>query len=283
MAPGENLKQYILPISDLLTNVFGFLEEDLMYARMDISPEQYITEGLVRTLKYAISIFASGYAAAQFLNQPSFFFWTPIVSVILGFFIFISHLYLPRIRSLRRKRELEKDLPYALRHMSIQIKAGLSPFEGFRSISTGYGKVSEEVEEILSEIRGGKSQIEAVENSIARNRSEQYRKIMWQIVNALRSGVNLSNALEEAVANLQEDQLRKVEDYGNDLNPIILMYLMTAVIFPSLGITMLIILSSFTGITVGLELFLGLGSFLIVIQLSILNLIKSRRPDVKSI
>jgi hypothetical protein len=58
-----------------------------------------------------------------------------------------------------------------------------------------------------------------------------------------------------------------------------LMYMIFAVISPTLGITFLLVLSSFVGIGLNLQLVLiGILLFLLMFQFMIIGLIKSKRP-----
>ncbi|PSH01805.1 MAG: hypothetical protein BRC26_02945, partial [Nanohaloarchaea archaeon QH_8_44_6] len=129
---------------------------------------------------------------------------------------------------------------------------------------------------------GGKSQVEALEDSISRNPSIMYRRAIWQMINALKSGADITKTLDSLVDTMIEEQKLEVQNYGEDLNPFILMYLMLAVIFPSLGATLMIVISSFTGFNLSNNMFLGMLGGLAVFQVFFLNLVKSKRPEVKA-
>jgi len=124
--------------------------------------------------------------------------------------------------------------------------------------------------------------VEAIEDSIVRNPSEQYRRAMWQLNNSLKSGTDISVTLESVVDSIIEDQKLMIKKYGKELNPYILVYLLMAVVGPSLGITMLIVMSSFTGIAVDRNFYLAILGLLIIMQIMFLNLIKTRRPEIKT-
>jgi len=79
-----------------------------------------------------------------------------------------------------------------------------------------------------------------------------------------------------------EKQILSVEEYGKELNPYTLMYMMVAVIMPSLGVTFIMILSTFTGMNLGNNVFYGILIGLVLFQLMFINLVKSKRPAVKA-
>ena len=278
----EPLKPYVLPFAERAEIFVPELEDDINAARMEIEPVQYLGYSLFKAFQATASLVAAAVAFGIILSNNLFMVWGPVVSLVIGFFAFITIAYRPRIKARRIAREVEEDLPYAMRHMLIEVSSGISLYEAMVSVTDDYGKASDEFEEIVSDIQGGTPQIEAIENSIARTKSSTYRKSMWQIINALKSGANVTVTLESLVDTIFEEQKLEVKNYGEDLNPFVLMYLMLAVIFPSLGVTLMIVLSSFTGFAIGQNLFMGLLIGLILFQMFFLNMIKSRRPEVKA-
>lgn len=274
--------RYFLPVAEQLQPVVPTLEDDLKGARMDVDPETYLASAMVRALQVGFSVAASVGAAGYFMNQELFMKASVAGFPVLYILLFLTFAYNPRVKSNRISRQLEKNLPFALRHMLIEVKSGISLYEAMVAVSYDYGEASEEFNRIVSDIQGGKSQIEALEESVKRNPSIMYRRAVWQMINAMKSGADITQTLESLVDSMIEQQKLEVEKYGEDLNPFILMFLMMAVIFPSLGVTLIIVLSSFTGFVLDRFIFLvilgGLGLF----QLFFLNIVKTKRPEVKA-
>jgi pilus assembly protein TadC len=150
------------------------------------------------------------------------------------------------------------------------------------SVSTDYGEASNEFDRIVRDINGGKPQVKALEDSIVRNPSNQYRRAMWQMINALKSGTDISSTLETLVDSMVKQQKLEVKRYGKELNPYVLVYLMIAVIVPSLGVTFMIVLSTFTGVGLDQFAFFQILGGLILFQIFFLNFVKSKRPEVKT-
>ncbi|MDI6798525.1 MAG: type II secretion system F family protein [Candidatus Aenigmarchaeota archaeon] len=185
---------------------------------------------------------------------------------------------------MRKVRSLEKDLLYALRHLLIQVRSGVTLFNSIVSVSkAGYGLVSEEFDSTVKEINAGVPEIEALDNMAFRNPSLHFRRVIWQLVNALRAGSDIGNTLREIVSSMANEQRIEIRRYGAQLNPMALIYMMSAVIVPSLGITFLIILSSFVGffiLPLDITLYLILA-FLVFFQFMFMGLIKIRRPALE--
>ena len=173
---------------------------------------------------------------------------------------------------------LERDLLGALNHMYIELKSGVTLFNSMVGLTDGYGEVSEEFKKIVKDINAGISEMTALDNASRRNPSLSFRRALWQIINSLRSGSNIAKSLETIVDVMVKDQIIAIRRYGQELNPYTMMYMLAAVIMPSMGITFLIILSSFAGIVIPNLIFPLILLFLIFFQIFYLGIIKVKRP-----
>ena len=274
--------KYFLPLAAKLKTLTPNVQRDLKRARMDVEPDKFLASSIARGIQIGFTLTATLVSASMIISNQQIMVIALAVFPILTVFGTFTAINYPKIRAKRISRELEKDLPYALRHMLIEVRSGISLYESMVSVSQGYGEASEEFNRIIKDINGGKPQIEALEDSIVRNPSEQYRRAMWQMINALKSGTDVSNTLESLVQSMIKQQKLEVKRYGKELNPYILVYLMIAVIMPSLGVTFLIVLSTFTGVGLDEFAFYQILGGLILFQLFFMNFVKSKRPEVKT-
>jgi len=258
------------------------MERELRTARMTESPEEYLATCFKRAFKLGVPSSVSLITAGIITEIPATTKIGIISLPVLTFMGFLTFTKMPKIKTNKRTRKLEKDLPYALRDMLIEIKSGIPLYSAMRTVTNGYGEASEEFELIVKDVDGGKSMVKAIEHSIVRNPSEQYRRAMWQINNSIKSGTDVSITLESVVDSIIKDQKLRIKKYGKELNPYILVYLLIAVVGPSLGITGLIVISSFTGTSVTTNVYVGVLFGLTIMQIIFLNLIKSKRPEVKA-
>ncbi len=278
----DQYAQYFLPLAEKAKKLVPSLEQDLKGARMDVNPESYIAGCIARAVQVTIAVGASLVTAGLIMGNSLMWKIGAAGTPVLGFLIFLTFAYQPRVTANKKSRMLEKELPYALRHMLIEVSSGISLYEAMVSVSSDYGEASNEFKRIVNDVQGGKSQVEALEDSISRNPSIMYRRAVWQMINALKSGADITKTLDSLVDTMIQEQKLEVQNYGEDLNPFILMYLMLAVIFPSLGATLMIVISSFTGFNLSNNMFLGMLGGLAVFQVFFLNLVKSKRPEVKA-
>ncbi len=206
------------------------------------------------------------------------------VSFLVGFVIgFVSLLYLamyPKLTVSRKVKEIEHYLPYGLHHLLIEVRSGVPLYNSLVSMAqSNYGKLSDEMRRAVNEINTGKSEIAALEMLAKENPSLYFRRVIWQMVNALKSGADVGRTIKQIVDNLSEEQRISIKKYGAQLNPLALMYMIFCVIFPTLGITFLLVISSFIGIGFDVQyMLMGILGFLVMFQFMLIGLIKSRRP-----
>jgi pilus assembly protein TadC len=184
----------------------------------------------------------------------------------------------PKFVALRRIKKLEKDLLNSLEHILIEIKSGVPLFNAMIGVTDGYGEVSDEFKIAVKEINAGIPEIKALERASLRNPSLYFRRSLWQITNAMKAGSDIASALEAIVNNLTQEQIIAIRRYGQELSPFTLMYMLIAVIMPTLGITFLIILSSFAGLKIPDFTFPMIILVLAIFQYFYMGIIKTKRP-----
>lgn len=275
-------ENFFLYLGQQAHKFFPKLERQLRTARIDETPENYVAKCLNRAAKLTLPVSAAIFVITLNLNRQMLTSLSPVFTVLIFLMSFLTFVSIPNIKTKRRTRKLEKELPYALRDILIQIQSGIPLYQAMKSATTGYGEMSEELKRIIKDIDGGKSMTKALEESIVRNPSKRYRRSMWQLNNSIRSGTDVSTTMSSIVDSIIKQQKLEIEKYGEELNPYILVYLLLAVIGPALGITGIIVISSFTGTSVGIQLYIGILFFLAVVQIFFLNLIRSKRPEVKA-
>jgi len=202
---------------------------------------------------------------------------------LVSIFIFFKQMYYPKTFSFRKAGNIEKNLISVLQDIMVQLNSGIPIFRILVNISnSNYGEVSEEFKKITKEINSGVPQIEAIEKYGKINTSKYFRRVLWQISNGMRAGSDMGIVIKEGIRALVNEQAIQIQDYGSRLNPLIMFYMLIAVILPSLGITFLIIISSILNISeriIQLIFFMIFG-FVIFMQIMFLGLIRSRRPSL---
>ena len=207
-----------------------------------------------------------------------------LISGLVGFAIgsatFFYLIFYPKLHVGRKTKDVEKYLHTALCQMLIHVRSGVPLFNSFVALANaGYGQLSQEFRKAVSEINTGKSEIQALEIMTRENPSLYFRRIIWQLVNAMKSGADIGTTIKEIVDNIAIEQRVAIKKYGSELNPLALFYMVLVVIFPTLGIIFLLILSSFVGAAFNIQLLLmAVLGFLVVIQFMFMGMIRTKRP-----
>jgi len=203
-----------------------------------------------------------------------------IIGSMLAFFVFFSLFsYYPRILARKIVEDVDKDLVYALKDLLLQISSGVPLFDAMVNISkSGYGVISKEFRRTVQDINAGEMQERALEKMALRTESEFLRRTIRQILTALKSGASLQAALKSVIKNLQQFQYSQVKSYTYELNLWVLLFIIISVAVPSLGITLLVVLSTFGGVSIDEGFILGLVAFCIFCEVALVEFIKSRRP-----
>ncbi len=214
------------------------------------------------------------------LNEKTFSILLLVIAIIPAFQFQMSLLQ-PKLAVIKKVKALDKDMLFALRHLLIKVRSGITLFDSMKDIAKGsYGQVSKEFDKITIQITAGKNEVEALEGAAYRNPSPFFRRAVWQIASSMRAGADIGSTLKNIVRNLSEEQRILIRKYGAELNPFSLMYMMVTVIMPTLGIALLIVLSSFTGLPIGPEVFIGIYVVLLIFQYMFMGMIKTRRPAI---
>lgn len=271
-----------LGFAEKFVSFFPELKLRLVQAEIEISDREYVALALFSSFFWFILIFSLFLLVGVSAKFQNFLLISLISSFAISFMSFLYILFYPSLLISRKVKDLEKNLLFALRHLLIQVKSGVSLFDAMVSVSRGnYGLVSKEFEKCTKNIATGKPEIDALEELSLKNPSLFFRRTIWQLANAMRAGADVGDALSVLVENLSNEQRVAIRRYGSQLNPLALIYMMIAVIIPTLGITFLFILSSFTGFAVSEAIFYLLLIFLAIFQFSFIGMVKSRRPPVE--
>ena len=217
---------------NMFMSTFGRkLRKDLTASRMAYSPEQYLT--LVISATFLVSIlyflFTFLFMAAGMLSLGVML----VGALIVPPSVFFVGLILPSSNAAKITSSIERELPFALRHMSIEIRAGVGIFKTMQSIAEAdYGELSIGFKKILSEISKGTPTEDALENWAELTGSEAVKRVMSHIVRALKTGGNLSDIMVTIADDVSFERKSKIEDFAQKLNLMSLFLMMVAIVMP---------------------------------------------------
>lgn len=263
--------------------LFPFLSLNLRQANLKETSEKYLSMCMFATFVFFIFISLILILMLFLFKVDDSIIVGLGISFIFSIFTFFQQVLYPRIMSRRKIRSLEQNLLPALQNFLIHLNSGVPTFNILTNIAGGnYGELSKEFNIAVKEINSGRNQIEALEDIAANNPSILFRRAIWQIANGMKSGAEMRIVISETINSLGEQQIIQIQNYGSQLSPLAMFYMLAAVIVPSLSVTFVIILSSFIALSPAMTkgALWGLLGGVIFIQIIFLGIIKSRRPTL---
>ena len=178
-----------------------------------------------------------------------------ILVVVVMIYIFI--LYYPKIKEQKNYSDINQELPYALRHMGIELKSGKGLHDSMVTIkNANYGSLSHEFNRVLEEVKFGKSTEDSLLEMSHRVKSDGLTRAIHQIISTLRVGGNLSGSLDVIAQDISFDMQIKLKEYSQKLNSFILIYTFIAILTPTISLIMLMAGSTVMGDVISSELLL---------------------------
>ncbi|MBI2530388.1 MAG: type II secretion system F family protein [Candidatus Diapherotrites archaeon] len=277
----KKISRPLMGIGAVFARAFPYLELELEQAEAGIDIDEYGAIMIFLFSFYFLFMAFIIFAVGTKMGAQN----VPILSITAGmliaFLVMMQLSIYPKMLVRKKVRDIERNLVFALRTVLIEIKSGVSLFDALVMIANGeYGALSSEFKRAVDEINTGTKEEDALQKLAMNNPSLFFRRSLWQIVNGMKAGVDVSRVLAELVATMTKEQRIQINRYGSQLRLFSLMYMMLGVIVPSLGLTFLIILSSFPQIQITEILFWILLVVIIFGQLMYVGLIKSRRPNL---
>lgn len=265
-----------------LLRIFPSVEYDIEKTDIDMSAAEYLAASVINSLFVFIFLSVVMFPLAYLIRKETLIN-SLLMSIGSGFglsvVIFVLLSRYPLIIANKKAESLERNLVFALKDLLLQISSGVSIYNAFVNVSKAdYGLVSVEFAKMIQEVNAGKPMDDVLERLAIRSSSEYLRKTVWQLVNTLRAGASLKAALKTIITQLTLDQKTKIRDYAKELNVWSLMYMLFAVAIPTIGITMIVILSAFAGMGINKAVFIFFILACLVIQYVLIGLVKTRRP-----
>ena len=203
-----------------------------------------------------------------------------LAAVVIPFFYFIYFLQYPKLEESRRRSLVETQLIFATRELMIKLRSGVPIFNALLDIAMGdYGLVSSEFKIAAEEIESGIPQDVALDNLSKRVPSQSFKRTIDIMLNAMRSGSDLAATLDVINDMLVKKQQSDMQAYAGELTPLSMGYMLIAVVVPSLGMSVFMILGSMARINITIFIYL-IPPLLIMFEVLFIGLVKSRRPAV---
>ena len=266
------------PLFRIIARNFPNLKYSLKKAGMNYKPEDFIKRTFLSAfyMTTGIVVFLALILAKFDVLKGIMIIFVPII-----FFILFSYLLkLPDVTISKKERGIGKEIIFAGRHLIIELESGVPLYNALVNISKNYPVVGRYFKEIVNKVDLGTSMEDALKEAVEYIPSDDFRRLLWQILNSIRTGSDISQSLSAVLEQIAREQTIEVAKYAKKLNPFAMFYMIIAVILPSLGITMLVVLSSFIEFELSLTIFMVIAGLLAFVQFMFLSMIKFSRPAV---
>ena len=175
--------------------------------------------------------------------------------MVAMFYVFV--IYYPKIKEQKSYSDMNQELPYALRHMGIELKSGKGLHDTLLTVrDADYGTFSKEINRVLEEVKYGKSTESSLLEMSKRIKSEGLTRAIHQIIGTLRVGGNLASSLDIIANDMSFEMQIKLKEYSQKLNSFILIYTFIAILVPVISLIMLMAGSTVMGDVISANLLL---------------------------
>ncbi len=163
--------------------------------------------------------------------------------------------------------------------MIISLRSGMPLFNAITSVSSGYGEASKEFAKIVQRVQLGSPLIETIDEVMANTKSNSFKRLMLQASISIKSGADIVSAFQSTIDELTLERQIELRRYGQKLNALSMFYMLFGIIFPSMGIAVVTILTTFISIfTVTDTILYAVLIGIVFLQIVFINLISSSRP-----
>lgn len=251
------------------------LKTKLLQAGIQDDAEEYVKKTFLNSVLLSLGI---TFILFLFLISPWVILAMPIF-VPMFYFYFLGYV---DVKIEQIKKDIDREIIYAGRFLIIEIESGVPLYDAIYNIEKNYKVIGSYFGDIINKVYLGTSLEDAINETMIMTPSPNLRKILWQMLNSIKTGGDISASLNVVISQIMKEQKISVQEYGKKLNPLAMFYMMIAIIVPSLGVTMIVVLATFMGLQIGLPFLLIIAGFLAFVQFMFLNIIKSSRPSISN-
>ncbi len=222
-------------LSKMLFNISGeSLENDLKRSKIPLYPDEYASFSVAMGFIVSIILFIAVFLLTFSLPLTLSAIVMPLITFILSLLIIsLFAVNLPSIQLKSSSKDVDKQLPFALRHMSALLSAGISIFDSMASVSKAdYGLLSTELDKVIWDVKSGENFSEALEDASNRIGSTSFTRVTIHIRRALQMGGDVANIISQIADDLTFEMRMKISDFVEKLNAFAIVYLIGGIVGP---------------------------------------------------
>ncbi len=207
-----------------------------------------------------------------------------LLAAVMGYamymVLFQHFLMFPLQKSKQLGKGVERDILFAARDLVVSLRSGMPLFNAITAVSSGYGDASKEFAKIVELVQLGMPIEEAIDRVSEQSKSPTFKRIMLQASVSIKSGSDVASALQGVVEDVTNERVIELRRYGQKLNALAMFYMLFGVIFPSMGIAVAAILTTFINIfTVTPTVLMAALVGIFFLQFIFVNIMRGSRPS----
>jgi len=254
------------------------LRTKLRIAHLPYSPAQYVKNSIRIAVLYAALFTILFFLVLQKAGLSKLLLAPFFIIVFILFFQYSLIKIGAKIK--KREHDIDREVVFIGRYMLVKLYSGRPLLNALIETGGSRGIASKYIKDIVDDIGTGTPIENALNKAALYSPSDKLRKILFHINNALQLGIDVTKPLESVLEEITKEEELEIKKYGKKLNTLVIFYMLAAIIVPSLGMAMFIVLSSFINFPVDLKLLLVFIFFIVVLQFVFITLFKSIRPTV---
>lgn len=267
-----------ISFANRLSSLFPLIKEDLRVAHLPYTPVQFVSKNLKVTVLYSFLFTAMFFFVLQ-KAKLSLLLLIPIF-IVLCVLIFEYGLITLKAKIRQREREIDKEILFVGRYLLVKLYSGRPLLNALIETANSKGVAAKYIQEIVDDISTGNAIEAALQNAMNYSPSEKLRKVLFHINNAMQLGIDVTKPLESVLEEITQEEELEIKKYGKKLNTLVIFYMLAAVILPSLGVAIFIVISSFISLSIGFNGLMAFVMFIVILEFIFITLFKSIRPNV---
>ncbi len=215
------------------------LKVDLLAAGMTFSTPSYIVVATTASAALALAVFfAVSWTGITARSTGIEFVASAValasIAAVLSFVLAnTAFLFYPGLRASERSKQIDRELPFALRHLATQVKAGVPFVRAMQSVEKGgYNVLSIEIRKFLAGLQAGESTEQALLAMHARTKSRGLRQAIMQVIRSLKTGGSLADSITAIADDVSFESQMRIRDFTEQLNLVSIVFVMLAVVAP---------------------------------------------------
>jgi len=235
------MRKYLTPIKEELkklpiSNETGYY---LYSANMNYSSNQYLAltsaAGLIALLFGFVAGLFLGIIFATATKNYALATTMPIgLALFSSLATMLIVLNIPRQRAIARGNACTAELPFALRHMATELRAGIGLYKTIQAVTAAnYGVLSEELARSITEIEEGTETSVALKHLALRTQSKALKSAINHMLRAMRVGGNLSDIMNEIAEEVSDDLKNRINTFAQEMNFFAVIFIFVCIVMPT--------------------------------------------------